>query len=203
MEEEVEVEGDDGGTVLNAPSPDQHWSPKDDEDDSMEDVTAEAAVEPKRKPVRSMAELAAEAETVASERDSSPPPRPTRSTRGSAAPKSKPTPTPALAKRTSLRSRQSLKSSPQISDSSAAKKRTRKPAARRRGRSSSTSEEEADEESSLSEEAYPVKKTRTLPPPKPTAPTLGRTLRARRGKTEEQIREEREQERAYRRAIED
>ena len=62
------------------------------------------------------------------------------------------------------------------------------------------SAEELHEE--LSEEVFPVKRTRKVAPTKQDPPPPTRTLRTRKTKTAEQLRDEKEQERAYRRAVE-
>ncbi|KAG8958742.1 hypothetical protein FRC00_002338 [Tulasnella sp. 408] len=219
MEELIIEEGDSGPAI----SPSAFGESAENEED--DEAAASAQYNPKL-PMRSMAELAAEAEAAESS---------TNESRGESATGATST-YPLRTRRAGIDStaspatramaRAKLGSSPASSVGQTSRKRSRTvksslqaPASRtRRGRKSSrtTSEEEEEEESSLSNEtdeaeedddrSAGAKRPRrggasTVPKVEATPSAGGRVLRARKGKTDEQLRAEKEQERAYRKAI--
>lgn len=218
MEELIVEEGDAGPNI----SPSAFEEPAENDDD--DEGASPAQYNPKL-PMRSMAELAAEAEAAESS---------TNESRGESVTGATST-YPLRTRRAGVDStaspatramaRAKLGSSPASSVGQTSRKRSRTaksslqaPASRsRRGRKSSgtTSEEEEVEESSSSNEtdeeeedddrSAGAKRLRrgggSTAKVEATPSAGGRVLRARKGKTDEQLKAEKEQERAYRRAI--
>ncbi|KAG8981419.1 hypothetical protein FRB90_007271 [Tulasnella sp. 427] len=225
MEELIIEEGDVEPNVVSA---DVAFAGSEDDAGADED-TVSRKYDPKL-PMKSMAELAAEAEAAESSTNESR----AESSAGSAsayllrAKKTRAATANAASPATRAMAKVSLGSSP-ASTGPTSRKRSRStksslqtpvPRSRRRWKSSATtSEEEEDDEGENSSpsnnsdgsededaRSASVKRPRRGAPSaiqkvQATPPAGGRTLRARKGKTEEQLKVEKEQERAYRRAV--
>ncbi|KIO32977.1 hypothetical protein M407DRAFT_18133 [Tulasnella calospora MUT 4182] len=221
MEELIIEEGEAGPAI----SPSAFGESAENEED--DEAASPAPYNPKL-PVRSMAELAAEAEAAESSTNESrgesatgaTSTYPLRTRRAGASLDS------AASPATKAMARVKLGSSPASSVGQTSRKRSRTtksslqtpaPRTRRRQKSSeTTSEEEEEDEGSLSNESDKeeedddrsggAKRPRrgaasSVPKVEVTPSPGGRVLRARKGKTDQQLRAEKEQERAYRRAV--
>lgn len=225
MEELIVEEGDAGPTVSQPAF--AEWA----EDDEAEETPASVSYR-RGLPMKSMAELAAEAEAAESSTNESrgesatgpPATYPLRTRKAGAAADNSASPATRAMARAKLGSASPAPSTGQTSRkrSRTAKSSLQTPVSRSRRRrrsSETTSEAEEEEESDLSNESHEgdededrsagAKRPRRGAVAKAPAveaapsPAGGRVLRARKGKTEEQLRAEKEQERAFRRAIAD
>ncbi|KAI0269961.1 hypothetical protein BC834DRAFT_579661 [Gloeopeniophorella convolvens] len=199
----------------DAPAPEDSPTPgpsrirliNDDEDEDMEAVLpAPEAPRPANGVPKSMAALAAEAQAQAeaeAEAAAAPP---------AAAATAPPPASPAAAPQTRRGRSSTATATPKARPVNANHKR-----ARRRKRAASETESVEDDESEQGERGLapgddedvappltrPAKRARRAPVPTPPAPASGRVLRTRRGKSEAQLAEEREQEAAFRRTVAD